>query len=296
MSGMLQNITLFGAGAAVSADQILSNSTNHVQNFVAAEAGKHEHVANTSSSRQMCDVTVIMVRHGERIDETWHQGGFRNAVAQGHVWMGDPWLSEHGREQCHNTAQTLKQSLGSDYKNYFTKVYTSPLQRCIRTAEPFAQALGKPVQIVNALSELEKQVHNMGLRPETMRRMDWYKHHYEKTPGIEYSDAHADADSGLWNALNRIGHEECGENGRAYILAVTHRESMHQACKLSGEKCKIAGFASMTGFRYQLSYEHGQAKMLGPRIVLPTTTDPYAFYVLRFEIQENVKCFYKFSF
>ena len=61
----------------------------------------------TNSTKRSCDVTVIMVRHGERIDETWHQGEFRAATAAGKVWIGDPWLSNHGVEQTKEAAENL---------------------------------------------------------------------------------------------------------------------------------------------------------------------------------------------
>lgn len=84
-------------------------------------------------------MTVLLLRHG-----------YSTANAEGHLAGRGPGvaLTERGRAQADAVAAALAQAP-------IVAVVSSPLQRCLETVEPLAQALGVPVTTDDALAEVD---------------------------------------------------------------------------------------------------------------------------------------------
>jgi len=83
--------------------------------------------------------TILLIRHAEN-----------EYVAKGRLAgrLADVHLNDRGRQQ----AEVLAQALG---KAPIKAVYSSPIERCMETAQPLATALGKDVISQNGLLEVD---------------------------------------------------------------------------------------------------------------------------------------------
>lgn len=99
--------------------------------------------AGPPSATKLQQVRLWIVRHGERIDEVPGQKdwGRRNP----RQWF-DPPLTENGKQQARSTAELLKEQLGPEPP--IAAIFTSPLRRCLQTAEQLSEVLGLPIQVV----------------------------------------------------------------------------------------------------------------------------------------------------
>ena len=100
-----------------------------------------------------CDVYIV--RHGERLDERPKTDPqllkWAASVMAGASSGIDPPLTDAGFLQAVQAARLLRTLLPDEAA--FDTVYSSPLQRCIRTAEAFSSAFNKPITPVSALGE-----------------------------------------------------------------------------------------------------------------------------------------------
>jgi probable phosphoglycerate mutase len=147
-------------------------------------------------------VQLVLVRHAlpERVD----------APPDGDAAPADPGLTELGQRQ----ARRLVAAVGTDVAG----LYSSPMARALGTAEPLAQALGRPVTVVDGLREYDTEarhyvpVHEMARHdPEAWQRMlAGY------LPGMVDTEAFADR---VGAAVERIigGHP-----GRETAVVVAH--------------------------------------------------------------------------
>ncbi len=80
----------------------------------------------------------------------------------------DPGLDETGKAQAEAAAEAL---LALPPEARPTRVVSSPLRRCRETAQPFADALGVPVEIVPEVGEIPTpQALSVETRPEWLRK------------------------------------------------------------------------------------------------------------------------------
>jgi probable phosphoglycerate mutase len=115
-------------------------SLGNVQVYPIAGSNNHQYTTQ-SNLAGMSNLTtyVLLIRHGEN---DW-VGTDRLAGRTPGVH-----LNEKGTQQAADLAQLLTQQP-------IAAVYSSPLERCLQTAQPTAAALGLPVQIENALIEVD---------------------------------------------------------------------------------------------------------------------------------------------
>jgi broad specificity phosphatase PhoE len=81
---------------------------------------------------------LFMVRHGDNDFTGKRLVGRKRSVS----------LNDHGREQAclvRNSLQKVK----------FRHIYSSPLERAVETATPLAQAVGKTIELLESLSEVD---------------------------------------------------------------------------------------------------------------------------------------------
>lgn len=95
---------------------------------------------------------VIVVRHGERIDETREGKSWARSTPR--QFLFDPPLTEKGAAQA-RAAGTVLVELDS---RKFSRIYTSPLSRTLSTSEEIANMLNCPVSVVPGLGSCAKQV------------------------------------------------------------------------------------------------------------------------------------------
>ena len=178
-------------------------------------------------ARCECEVKVFMVRHGQRVDEVSpFKGG------------GDPYITNKGKSESQDMADKLKISIGGRNQQYFDVVYVSPLKRTLETSEYFAKSLGKPVEVVDVLAT-SSSTSGLGHNPGKMKGLDWYGGRYDKDDDIKYINPKSQDDDNFWDGLNRLALQKCKKNdGQAYLLIVTHRESTKAACKRACEACQ----------------------------------------------------------
>lgn len=81
-------------------------------------------------------ISIILIRHGERED--------RRTEHEGKNWLEtslrpqDPQLSEHGFLMANESGNQIKELIGNDN----VKIFSSPLIRCLQTADSIANVLG----------------------------------------------------------------------------------------------------------------------------------------------------------
>jgi broad specificity phosphatase PhoE len=172
-----------------------------------------------------CDITVLMVRHGERADT-------QADVAK----TFDPKVTDKGLKHAVDMASSLAASIGKD-QTFIDKVYSSPLARAIVTAEPFAKQLQLPLEIVDPLAtsaSTSRLVNN----PKKLKKANWYNGLYDKDPEVTYVEQSASQNAtNFQDGLNRLARKQCDAKGTANLMFVSHRESIKEGCDQSCETC-----------------------------------------------------------
>lgn len=102
-------------------------------------------------------IKLIMVRHGERVDETEQAYEF-NKNCNGRIW--DPWLTNKGKEQARSAGMELRM-----HHHLPEILLTSPTLRTIQTAAEISSFLdGIPVLPVPGLAQCAAMVCSRGIK------------------------------------------------------------------------------------------------------------------------------------
>jgi broad specificity phosphatase PhoE len=117
---------------------------------------------------------LYMIRHG------------RPSTGWGDAPDADPGLDEAGQEQARRAAETLL-ALPADLRPI--RAFSSPLRRCRETAQPFADAIGVPVQIEPRFGEIPTP---SALTPA--ERGPWLRNAFQ----IDWTEVKGDLDYDLW--------------------------------------------------------------------------------------------------
>ena len=222
------------------------------------------------------DINLIVIRHAERVDETDQRNVFTQAVKNAKAWHGDPWISQSGFAQAAKMAEVVAKSLGSR-KDTFSKVYVSPLQRTVATAELLCKALDKPLAATKSLAFAKALIdygasHN-GDISNCFEQMAFYRYDFEPKKGICY-DIDKVLDKSWQKCLVRLARAEFEANissntsstihtsssdgeikvGRANVVVVSHRELVHELASLASNTQSFRpGYATATAFRIKIS-------------------------------------------
>jgi broad specificity phosphatase PhoE len=118
-------------------------------------------VGACSGSPQVRSITLTFIRHAES------QSNVANII---NTDIPGPSLTEEGRAQAQQLAHQLS-------RNKFDGIYASNMARAQQTAEPLAHALGKQVEVLSGLREIDA---------------GWYNHTTTKRSDLTYLLAPAD--------------------------------------------------------------------------------------------------------
>ncbi|WP_419998608.1 histidine phosphatase family protein [Streptomyces boninensis] len=162
-------------------------------------------------------LTVYLVRHGESV---WHEEN-RYAGAT------DIDLTDHGLAQAHRLADWAEQA-------DLTAVWSSPLRRCVRSAEESAARTGLPLRLDSRLRELDFGVAEGLTRAEMRQRLPGELKAFEADPVANHfpegEDPLAAADR---YAAFLAGLQAEHEEGRVLVLG--HNTAIRLAlCRLLG--------------------------------------------------------------
>jgi len=121
-------------------------SSGGVANAAAAGASRTQGSLGGEASLGMPTVSVCIARHGER--EDYVDKGWVSRAPDPH----DPPLTSHGKKQAAALGRRLSASSALDQPGGMgspavTRVFTSPLTRCVQTAHEVCQALGPDVKL-----------------------------------------------------------------------------------------------------------------------------------------------------
>ena len=146
--------------------------------------------------------TILLVRHGET---DWN----RENRFQGHA---DPPLNALGRSQARELAERLAaQPLAA--------IFASPLRRACDTAEIVAARVGLPVELVEALREVDVGSWSGLTRDEVAERFpDGYRRWLARAHGWENGESYEELGERVVAALLELAGRHHGE----LILVVTH--------------------------------------------------------------------------
>jgi len=192
---------------------------------------------------------VFLVRHGERVDEV--RGAEHDAwlasIKNGNQQHFDPPLTMNGKAQAVSSARMLRAKLAGTAP--VDVIFSSPLQRCVCTAAPFAEAFGVPIQIVHGLGECcaalslrntsSNSRWNRLLTMESLQRL---------CPGVSFVKVDSTKEAFLERDSTCLGRLA---QGRPRIIAVSHRESIrHLASRRAGCSARLpTPYACIAVFR-----------------------------------------------
>jgi len=191
---------------------------------------------------------VFLVRHGERVDEV--RGEEHNAwlasLKQGNEHF-DPPLTLKGRAQAAASAHMLRAKLAEAAP--IDVIFSSPLQRCVCTAAPFAEAFGVPIQIVYGLGECcaALSARNPSSKSRWSRLLPLEKLQ-RLCPGVAFVDIDSTREEFLGRDSTCLGRLA---RGRPRIIAVSHRESIRNlASRRAGYSARLpTPYACVAVFR-----------------------------------------------
>ena len=153
--------------------------------------------------------TVYVARHGERIDETPAGDEWRLGVEKSRRF--DPPLTAAGASQAKALGQFLK-------TKGFTRIWTSPLARCVATANELANALDVPVTVVPGLGSCAAAVAKAGVANVNLLSFPAMQH---LCPRIDSFDTTAPRD--FYGACRHVLTQSTD-----LILLVSHREGINE--------------------------------------------------------------------
>lgn len=179
-----------------------------------------------------CDVYVV--RHGERLDEV--------AGKERDRWMKtcgnrnfDPPLTKRGKEQALSSARLLRAKLGG-LEAPFDVIHSSPLERCVSTAEAFAEVFQVPIRVVNGLGECCAALRATNKQAERRWGHVMTKREHEQLcPAAAFVEPDPVSDDYISAAATCAGRLA---KGRERVLVVTHREGIRN---LASQRASVSG-------------------------------------------------------
>mmetsp|Transcript_49112 Transcript_49112/g.87647 ORF Transcript_49112/g.87647 Transcript_49112/m.87647 type:complete len:283 (-) Transcript_49112:1477-2325(-) len=178
---------------------------------------------------------VWMVRHGERLDEVDRNRWIKMATRR--TWH-DPPLTSRGKDQAVLAARSL---LEHARQRSFDAIYTSPLLRCMQTAEQIAKHLDLPVVAVPGLAECAAAVRQHGLSSSTFRSEEELS--AQCAMDFTMSPKLMDFDTQLRALASTKGPD---------LLVVTHREGLRDTSALTPTPFRHTPYCCVAHFRYHL--------------------------------------------
>mmetsp|Transcript_53324 Transcript_53324/g.114561 ORF Transcript_53324/g.114561 Transcript_53324/m.114561 type:complete len:486 (+) Transcript_53324:68-1525(+) len=188
--------------------------------LITKSAKSPSHMLDLSGALAACNVYVV--RHGERMDEV--PGKERDE------WRAtcgsrdfDPPLTGRGHLQALSSAKALRAQIKEERP--FDVIHSSPMQRCVSTAELFAQIFNVPIHIVPGLAEC-----SAALRTTNSRSQQRWNHvmtieeHRLLCPGAEFVEPETLREQ----YISQDGATCIGRlaRGLQHVLVVTHREGI----------------------------------------------------------------------
>ena len=215
-----------------------------------------------SAPAALADVDIIVVRHGERLDEV------PDPTIVNNLPHYDPPLTRAGMRQAADAGARLKEE---HEQQPFERIYVSPLARTLQTASHVSASLGGVVlRPVPALAECAAAVHKYRLAsfdPELKRAQGPHFVTAEQAAflcadGTRFEPTEARYDEDFEHGLSRLAVEAAAQ-GLSRILLVSHREGIRDLGNLAGVRGRLkTGYCCIARFRYSPSTR--QWTMLAP--------------------------------
>jgi len=201
---------------------------------------------NTTTRKNNDVVRLIIVRHGERIDETIDAHEFYSCSSRERFW--DPWLTKTGMQQGLNAGRQLMQQLEQfqDLKLHH-HIVTSPCLRTVQTAAAISIGLGGlPIQCFPGVGECASAIKKRGIQsfdpnsngPHLFLTTQELAQYCPPSTKFLESDSIYDE---FMPCLHRIavsrtkdhqsGHQDTKKKA---IIIVTHREGIRELCHRVG--------------------------------------------------------------
>jgi hypothetical protein len=176
---------------------------------------------------------VIIIRHGERIDETdpdlwmkYCRENYDSKSAEFDYRMNDPYLTEEGCQQAQEVAESLFKEIPSDELTEIPFIYCSKLVRSVQTAYHIALKLSKPIVLSKGFAMTAAAVEMIGDEFEFLPLSKLQ----ELCPGVEFIDGDVEIAHSIpsqsW--IHPI-HHVVGNHQVSLIVA--HRESIRNLAK-----------------------------------------------------------------
>jgi hypothetical protein len=176
---------------------------------------------------------IIVIRHGERIDETdptywmnYCKENYDSKTVEFEYRINDPYLTEEGCQQAQEVAESLFKEIASDQLDEIPFIYCSKLVRSVQTAYYIAMKLSKPIVLSKGFAMTAAAVEDIGdefqFLPLTKLQ--------ELCPGVEFIDgdvevAHSIPSQSWIHPIHHVvGNHE-------FSLVVAHRESIRNLAK-----------------------------------------------------------------
>ena len=190
---------------------------------------------------------LLVVRHGQ---STWNSEG---------RWQGqaDPPLSPLGEQQARDAAHHLARQATSD--DSIDAVWSSDLQRAVRTAEIVAAALGLEVRLDNRLRERDAGEWQGLTRDEIEAEWPGFLAAGERPPGFEHDDA-------LLVRVRAIVDQITGAQPGQSVLVVAHGGVVRTLERALGDDNR--GLLPNLGGRWFAVDGRGAEPTLGARVLL----------------------------
>lgn len=174
---------------------------------------------------------VIVVRHGERIDEVdssyWidycKQKYNPNYSIEFESRINDPILTEEGCLQAQEVAETLLTELNEYNLEEISYIYSSKLIRSIQTAYYIALKLSKPILVSRGFAMTAAAVEDMGDQFQflTIEEIQEFCPNVEIIDGdVDPSHPHSVPSPNWWHSINHV------INQNSISIIVAHRESI----------------------------------------------------------------------
>lgn len=205
-----------------------------------------------TSSQQVQQHQIFVTRHGARQDN----GPVRDSqwlTKIGHGRRKDAPLSSHG----HKASQELAEALRNHYdKEQSFFIISSPLLRCMETAQAVSQVWKTPICVEPGIAEVGSRPSHMGTLEELKQRQFTIDAAYapvmaaDQLPQYEYGDGAAARRAA--DVAKKVVQQLCSNemNGRSiHVLFVGHGATCLGLVSAFGAPQEYVGYCSLTHFR-----------------------------------------------